>query len=87
VPHSGGPKIAPPVDRLKEAPGRLATYVKHLAKSILNQVLVYMKSYIPKAPMDVVASGLAANCRDEQYKALLKEMAPIVEQVAKKLNI
>jgi hypothetical protein len=38
VPHPGGPKIAPLVDRLKEAPGRLATYVKHLAKSIPNQV-------------------------------------------------
>jgi hypothetical protein len=35
VPHPGGPKIAL-VDHLKEAPGRLATYVKHLAKSILN---------------------------------------------------
>jgi chromosome segregation ATPase len=34
VPHPGGPKISPLVDRLKEAPGRLATYVKHLAKSI-----------------------------------------------------
>jgi hypothetical protein len=34
VPHPGGPKIAPLVDRLKEAPGRLATYVKHLEKSI-----------------------------------------------------
>jgi septal ring factor EnvC (AmiA/AmiB activator) len=34
VPHPGGPKIAPLVDRLKEGPGRLATYVKHLAKSI-----------------------------------------------------
>jgi hypothetical protein len=44
VPHPGGPKIAPLVDRLKEAPGRLATYVKHLAKSIPNQVLAYMKS-------------------------------------------
>jgi hypothetical protein len=32
VPHLGGPKIAPFVDRLKEAPGRLATYVKHLVK-------------------------------------------------------
>jgi hypothetical protein len=36
VPHPGGPKIAPLVYRLKEAAGRLATYVKHLAKSILN---------------------------------------------------
>jgi hypothetical protein len=49
VPHPGGLKIAPLVDWLKEAPGRLATYVKHLAKSIPNQVLVYMKLYFPKA--------------------------------------
>jgi hypothetical protein len=61
VPHLGGPKIAPLVDRLKEAPSRLATYVKHLAKSIPNQVLAFMKSYFLKAPVDVVASGLAAN--------------------------
>jgi hypothetical protein len=87
VPHPGGPKIAPLVDRLKEAPGRLATYVKHLAMSIPNQVLAFMKSYFPKAPVDVVDGGLVANCTDEQYKTLLEEMAPIVEQVADKLNL
>jgi hypothetical protein len=62
IPHLGGPKIAPLVDQLKEAPGHLTAYVKHLAKSIPNQVLAYMKSYFPKAPVDVVAGGLAANC-------------------------
>jgi hypothetical protein len=36
VPHPGGPKIAPLVDQLMEAPSRLATYVKHLEKSIPN---------------------------------------------------
>jgi hypothetical protein len=36
VPHPGGPKIAPLVDRLKEAPSRLTAYVKHLARSIPN---------------------------------------------------
>jgi hypothetical protein len=87
VPHPCGPKIAPLVDQLKEAPGRLATYVKHLAKSIPNQVLAYMKSYFPKAPVDVVASGLATNCTDEQYKELLEQMAPIAEQVVEKLNL
>jgi hypothetical protein len=87
VPHPGGPKIAPLVDRLKEAPSRLATYVKHLAKSIPNQVLAFMKSYFPKAPVDVVAGGLAANCTDEHYAELLEQMAPIVEQVAEKLNL
>jgi hypothetical protein len=67
VPHPGGPKIAPLVDRLKEAPSRLETYVKHLAKLIPNQMLAFMKSYFPKAPVDVVTGGLAANCTDEQY--------------------
>jgi hypothetical protein len=87
VPHPSGLKIAPLVDRLKEAPERLATYMKHLAKSIPNQVLVYMKSYFPKAPVDVVAGGLAANCTDDKYKELLEQMAPIAEQVAEKLNL
>jgi hypothetical protein len=87
VPHPGGPKIAPLVDRLKEAPSRLATYVKHSAKSIPNQVLAFMKSYFPKAPVDVVAGGLAANCTDEQYAELLEQMAPIAYQVTEKLNL
>jgi hypothetical protein len=75
------------VDRLKEAPGHLATYVKHLVKSIPNQVLAFMKSYFPKAPVDLVAGGLATNCTDEKYAELLEQMAPIVEQVAEKLNL
>jgi hypothetical protein len=87
VPHPGGPKIALLVDRLKEAPGRLTTYIKHSVKSIPNQVLAYMKSYFPKAPVDIVTGGLAANCTDEQYAELLEQMAPIAEQVAEKLNL
>jgi hypothetical protein len=87
VPHPGGAKIAPLVDRLNEALGRLTSYIKHLAKSIPNQILAYMKSYFPKAPVDVVAGGLAANCTDEQYAELLEQMAPIAEQVAEKLNL
>jgi hypothetical protein len=84
VPHPSGPKIAPLVDRLKEAPSRLAAYVKHLAKLIPNQVLAFMKSYFPKAPVDEVAGGLAANCTNAE---LLEQMAPIAEQVAEKLNL
>jgi hypothetical protein len=75
------------VDRLKEAPSRLATYVNHLAKSTPNQVLASMKSYFPKALVDVVAGGLAANCTDEQYAELLEQMAPIADQVVEELNL
>jgi hypothetical protein len=61
--------------------------VKHLVKSIPNQVLAYMKSYFPKDPVDVVAGGLAANCTDDQYEELLEQMALIAKQVAEKLNL
>jgi hypothetical protein len=61
--------------------------VKDLAKSIPNQVLAFMKSYFPKALVDVVAGGLAANCTDVQYAELLEQMAPIVEQATEKLNL
>jgi hypothetical protein len=63
------------------------SYVKHLAKSIPNQVLAFKKSYFLKAPVDVVAGRLAANCTHEQYAELLERMAPIAEQVAEKLNL
>jgi hypothetical protein len=46
-----------------------------------------MKSYFPKALVDVVAGGLAANCTDDQYMELLEQMVPIAEQVAEKLNL
>jgi hypothetical protein len=46
-----------------------------------------MKSYFPKAPVDVVVGGLAANCTNEQYAELLDQMAPIAEQVTGKLNL
>jgi fructose-1-phosphate kinase PfkB-like protein len=52
-----------------------------------HQVLAFMKSYFPKAPVVVVAGGLAANCTDEQYVELLEQMAPIAEQVAEKLSL
>jgi hypothetical protein len=87
VTHLGGPKLAPLVDRLREALDRLTTYIKHLAKSIPNQILAYMKSYFPKATVDIVAGGLAANCTDEQYAELLDQMALIAEQVVEKLNL
>jgi hypothetical protein len=46
-----------------------------------------MKSYVPKAPVDVIAGGLAVNCTDEQYAGLLEQMALIAEQVAEKPNL
>jgi hypothetical protein len=65
------------VDRLREDRSRLVTYVKHLAKSIPNQVLAFMKSYFPKAPVEVVAGRLAANCTDEHTRSCWSRWRPL----------
>jgi hypothetical protein len=43
VSHVAGEPVLPLVDRVKEAPGCLATYVKHMAKSIPNQVPAFLR--------------------------------------------
>jgi hypothetical protein len=58
-----------------------------MARSIPKQILAFMKSYFSKAPVEVVAGGVAANYTDEQYAELLEQMAPIAELVADKLNL
>jgi hypothetical protein len=58
-----------------------------MARWIPKQVLAFMKSYFPKALVEVVTGGVAANCTDEQYAELLEQMTPIAEEVADKLNL
>jgi hypothetical protein len=83
VPHPGSPKIAPLVDRLREARSRLATYVKHLATSIPKQVLAFMKSYFPKAPVEVVAGGVAANCTDGSTRSCWSRWRPFRSRLSR----
>jgi hypothetical protein len=69
VPHPGGPKIAPLVDRLKEALGHLATYVKHLAKSIPNPS-AYLHEGIP--PKGASGCGGLWSC-GELYRRIVQD--------------
>jgi hypothetical protein len=50
VPHPGGPKIAPLVNRLKEAPSRLAAYVKHHGEVDPKTSLGLHEVVLPEGP-------------------------------------
>jgi hypothetical protein len=78
--HSLPPSL---VRRIGPSPVTFAT-VKGPSNCELS---LFMKSYFPKASVEVVAGGLDANCTDEQYTELLEQMTPIAEQVAEKLNL
>jgi hypothetical protein len=87
VPHQGGPKIAPLVDRLKEAPGASGNLCEASGEVYPQSGLSVYEVILPQGSVDVVAGGLAANCTDDKYKELLEHMVPITEQVVEKLNL
>lgn len=71
---------------LEESPTRLTEYLKTTAKSIAHQVLVFVKSFYPKADLTVVSEGIAGDCSDEQYQVIKEELEPVAELVAQKIS-
>jgi hypothetical protein len=59
----------PLLDRLRGAP-----------KKILN-FLGLVKSFWPKARLEVLAEGAAADCSDENFREYLLEVRPVAEKI------
>ena len=84
-PRVTGAEVWPLVERLRDTPGNLIAYVQMLARSILNQVLSFMKSFYSKADLGVVADGVATDCSDEKVQKLVGKNKVLRRQ--KKINI
>ena len=77
----------PLVDRLKETPSRLKAYLQRLRKSVPQQVMAFLRSYFPTAPVHVIAQGVASDCSNEKFEELMKSAEPIAEKVAEHINL
>jgi hypothetical protein len=84
VPHPGGPKIAPLVDRLKEPAGGLR---EALGKVDSEPSAGLHEVVLPKGARRCSRRRASRQLHDEQYAELLEQMAPIADQVAEKLNL
>jgi chromosome segregation ATPase len=60
----------PLLDRLREAPQKILNFVTEAATSYVGHALGLVKSFWPKARLEVLAEGAAADCTDENSASI-----------------
>ncbi|XP_034578843.1 uncharacterized protein [Setaria viridis] len=78
-----GVEACPLVERLRDAPAKVAG----LAKTICKQVLAVVKSYYTRADLAAAAGGIAQNCSDESYSQYLDEAEPIAVKMTEFITL
>ena len=86
-PREDGVAQRPLVDRLKETLSRLKAYLQRLRKSVPQQVMAFLGSYFPAAPVHVIAQGVTSDCSNEKFEELMKDAEPIAEKVAEHISL
>jgi hypothetical protein len=73
----GGPPL---LDRLRGVPQKILNFVTEAATSYVGHALGLVKSW-PKARLEVLAEGAAADCTNESFREYLLEVRPIAEKI------
>jgi hypothetical protein len=81
-PQEDGAEDGPPLlDRLRGAPQKILNFVTEASTSYVGHALGLVKSFWPKARLEVLAEGAAADCTDENFHEYLLEVRPVVEKI------
>jgi hypothetical protein len=81
-PQKDGAEDGPPLlDRLCGAPQKILNFVTEVATSYVGHALGLVKSFWPKARLEVLAEGAAADCTDENFREYLLEVRPVAEKI------
>jgi hypothetical protein len=53
---------------------------------IRNLVLGLVKSYWPKANLELLASGMSADCTEDKFRELVEEVKPVAQKLVDSLD-
>jgi hypothetical protein len=74
----GGPPL---LDQLRGAPQKILNFVTEAATSYVGHALGLVKSFWPKARLEVLTEGASADCTDESFREYLLEVRPVAEKI------
>jgi len=74
------------LDRLREAPQKIAGYISEVTKSYLTHGLGLVKSFWPKARLEVLAGGVAADYPLDKFEEYLEEVKPTAAKIVESLE-
>jgi hypothetical protein len=85
-PREDGAEDEPPLlDRLRGAPQKILNFVTEAATTYVGHALGLIKSFWPKARLEVLAGGAAADCTDENFREYLLEVRPVAEKIVENM--
>jgi hypothetical protein len=75
----------PLLDRLRGAPQKILDFVTKAAATYVGHALSLVKSFWPRAQLEVLAGGVAADCTDEQFREYLEGNRPLAEKIVENM--
>ena len=72
--------------RLRKVPESFERYVSTTTRQYVGHVLVLVKSYWPRTPLDPLGQGTKADCSDDQFNQYLEETSAIADKIVETLN-
>jgi hypothetical protein len=68
------------LERLREAPQKITSYVSETTRTYVAHVLGLVKLFWPKADVSRLADGVAADCSGERFVEYLQEVEPVAQK-------
>lgn len=86
-PPAEGVEPRPLLERIRDAPVKITSYVQGMVKFVSIQLLSFVKSLYPKADLCPIAEGIARDCSDEAFQRYMEEMDLIDEEISMFINL
>jgi hypothetical protein len=67
-------------------PQKIVSYVSETTRAYIAHVLRLVKSFWPKANVEPLANGMAADCSEEKFTVYLKEVKPMAHKIVESLE-
>ena len=69
------------VERLREAPQKITSFLSDTSRQYLAHALGLVKSFWPGANLSLIGDGLADGCSDEKFAEYVDEVKPIADKI------
>jgi ABC-type transporter Mla subunit MlaD len=74
------------LERLRGAPQKVLSFITEASTTYVSHALGLVKLFWPKARLEVLAQGVAADYSEEQFSEYLLEARPIAEKIVESIE-
>ena len=74
------------VERLREAPRRITSFLSDTSREYLAHALGLVKSFLSLANMALIGDGVAVGCSAEKFSEYVEKTKPIADRVISSLE-